>query len=94
MKECRIFFFEDNELTDQCIKNVFDNIDYDILGDAYEKFKEDEVGNQGKKVGQYFTPRTIIRYCVEKHIKPKFNEKCYDSSCGTGGFIHYLNKLY
>jgi type I restriction-modification system DNA methylase subunit len=25
-------------------------------------------------------------------IKPKYNELCYDSSCGTGGFFHYLNK--
>ena len=93
LKECRDFFFEDNNLTDEYIQKVFENIDYDILGDAYEKFKEDEVGNQGKKVGQYFTPRTIIKFCVERHIKPKYNEKCYDSSCGTGGFIHYLNKF-
>lgn len=93
LKVCRDFFFEDNNLTDEYIQQVFESIDYDILGDAYEKFKEDEVGNQGKKVGQYFSPRTIIKFCVERHIKPKHNEKCYDSSCGTGGFIHYLNKF-
>ncbi|ULY68545.1 restriction endonuclease [Chlorella virus XW01] len=93
---CKKFFYEDNNdeilISEEDVKNVMNSIDYDILGDAYEKFKEDEVGNQGKNVGQYFTPRTVIKFMVEELVKPKYNEKCYDSSCGTGGFFHYLNK--
>ena len=54
--------------------------------------KEDEVGNQGKNTGQYFTPRPVIGFIVESLVKPKATELCYDSSCGTGGFFHYLNK--
>tara|TARA_B110001469_G_scaffold26919_1_gene27657 strand:- start:1010 stop:3643 length:2634 start_codon:yes stop_codon:yes gene_type:complete len=92
IKTCKDFFFQENDLTDEYIKQVFDNIDFDMLGEAYEKFKEDEVGNQGKTTGQYFTPRTIIKYCIEELIKPGAEESTYDSSCGTGGFIHYLDK--
>jgi type I restriction-modification system DNA methylase subunit/restriction endonuclease S subunit len=88
-----ILFNNKSEITDEDIAELFKNINYDILGDAYEKFKEDDVGNQGKTVGQYFTPRTVIKYIIENLIKPKYNELCYDSSCGTGGFIHFLNKF-
>ena len=86
-------FFKGIELTEENINKVFENIDIDMLGDAYEQFKEDEVGNQGKRAGQYFTPRSIIKYCIEDQIKPKGTESVYDSSCGTGGFIHYMNKF-
>jgi type I restriction-modification system DNA methylase subunit len=68
-----------------------DKVGFDILGEAYEKFKEVEVGGQGKGVGQYFTNRLVIKYVVDK-IKPKYNEKCYDPTCGSGGFIHMLDK--
>ncbi len=96
----RAFFYgtSDKESKDEMkisknqIKEVMESIDYDILGDAYEKFKEDEVGNQGKNTGQYFTPRPVVKFVVEDLVKPKYNELCYDSSCGTGGFFHYLNK--
>ena len=54
------------ELNNENIKKVFDSIDFDMFNDAYEQFKEDEVGNQGKRMGQYFTPRSIIRHCIEK----------------------------
>lgn len=96
----RVFFYgtsdkeskDEMKISEQIVKEVMNKIDYDILGDAYEKFKEDEVGNQGKNTGQYFTPRPVIGFIVESLVKPKATELCYDSSCGTGGFFHYLNK--
>lgn len=86
------FFFGNHEMTDAKIKEVFSKIDYDILGDAYEKFKEEEVGNQGKKTGQYFTPRCIIKYCINDLLKPSGDDLFYEPTCGTGGFIHFLTK--
>lgn len=69
----------------------FNHFDYDAFGDAYEKFKSDEVGNQGKTNGQYFTRRDVVKYIVDE-LKPQVNELCYDPTCGTGGFIHYFDK--
>jgi len=92
LKTTKDFFFGNITLNSTNITKKFKEINTDILGDAYEKFKEDEVGNQGKNTGQYFTPRTIIKYIIEKQIKPKDTDLSYDSSCGTGGFIHYLDK--
>lgn len=93
------FFFHNGKkfntppkITSKMIEERIHAIDFDILGDAYEKFKEDDVGNSGKTTGQFFTPRCVIKYIVEDLIKPKYTEICYDSSCGTGGFIHYLAK--
>lgn len=37
-------------------------------------------------MGEYFTPRHIIRIMVNL-VKPKFGEKIYDPFCGTGGFL-------
>jgi type I restriction enzyme M protein len=63
-----------------------------LLGDSYEKFKEDEVGNIGKTTGQYFSPRCAIKFIIDDLLKPSYKDKTYDSSCGSGGFIHFLNK--
>jgi type I restriction-modification system DNA methylase subunit/restriction endonuclease S subunit len=68
-----------------------EHFDYDGFGDAYEKFKEDEVANQGKTNGQYFTRRDVVKFIVDE-LKPQANELCYDPTCGTGGFIHYFDR--
>lgn len=93
LEECRNFIFNGKEINKENIKLVLENMDSDVIGDAYENFKEQEVGNQGKTMGQYFSPRVIIKYCIQNYIKPKYNETCYDSSVGTGGFLHYMNKF-
>ena len=92
LNECKKFIYGDNELTNNLINTILRDINTDILGDAYERFKEIQASNAGKEAGQYFTPRIVIKYCIDTLIKPMYNETCYDSSTGTGGFIHYLNK--
>lgn len=42
------------------------------------------------KMGQFFTPREIINFCV-KMQNPKRNELVLDPACGSGGFL--LNTL-
>ena len=80
------------------INETFDNIDmntfnYDAFGNAYEKIIADELGNNSKRNGQYFTKRELIGLIInELDIKP--NHLCYDPACGTGGFLlSFANKF-
>jgi type I restriction-modification system DNA methylase subunit/restriction endonuclease S subunit len=73
------------------IHNAFEEVSldeaqFDALGDAYEQMMADEVGNKGKRTGQYFTAHTV-RSLVVDELKPKSNEVVYDPACGTGGFL-------
>lgn len=59
--------------------------DTDIKGDAFEYFLK-SVTNGNKDLGEYFTPRHIVRTMVHM-VKPVFGETIYDPFCGTGGFL-------
>lgn len=59
--------------------------DTDIKGDAFEFFLK-TVTNGNKDLGEYFTPRHIVRTIV-KLVKPQYGESIYDPFCGTGGFL-------
>lgn len=59
--------------------------DTDIKGDAFEFFLK-TVTNGNKDLGEYFTPRHVVRTMVNI-VKPAFGEKVYDPFCGTGGFL-------
>lgn len=79
------------------IQETFNDIDielfdYDAFGNAYEKMLADELGNGSKRNGQYFTKRDLIKLIVDE-LDIKETDKCYDPSCGTGGFLlGFLNK--
>ena len=59
--------------------------DTDVKGDAFEYFLK-TVTNGNKDLGEYFTPRHIVRTMVNM-IKPLHGETIYDPFCGTGGFL-------
>lgn len=63
----------------------FTSTDTDVKGDAFEYFLK-SVTNGNKDLGEYFTPRHIVRTMVNL-IKPAYGEKIYDPFCGTGGFL-------
>ena len=73
------------QLTDMLGQINFTATDIDVKGDAFEFFLK-SVTNGNKDLGEYFTPRHIIRTMVNL-TKPKFGEKIYDPFCGTGGFL-------
>jgi len=59
----------------------------DVKGDAFEYFlKNAYQGLSIKDLGEYFTPRNIVRTMVSM-ANPMFGEKIYDPFCGTGGFL-------
>ncbi|MFH1031154.1 MAG: N-6 DNA methylase [Chloroflexota bacterium] len=59
--------------------------DTDVKGDAFEYFLK-SVTNGNKDLGEYFTPRHIVRTMVNM-VKPVIGETVYDPFCGTGGFL-------
>ncbi len=57
----------------------------DVKGDAFEYFLKNSV-TVGNDLGEYFTPRHIVRLMVDL-ADPRFGERVYDPTCGTGGFL-------
>jgi type I restriction enzyme M protein len=57
--------------------------DADVLGAAFEVMINP--GMKGDK-GQYFTPRHVIRMCIEL-LNPQDGETFFDPACGSGGFL-------
>lgn len=61
--------------------------DSDVNGDAFEYFlKNAYQGIKIKDLGEYFTPRNIVRTMISM-VDPKIGETIYDPFCGTGGFL-------
>jgi len=57
----------------------------DILGHVYEYFLGQFALAEGKKGGQYFTPKAIVTLIVEM-LEP-FKGRVYDPAMGSGGFF-------
>jgi type I restriction enzyme M protein len=53
--------------------------DLDVLDAAFEHLINPE--QKGDK-GQYFTPRHVVRMCVEM-LNPRQDETCLDPACGA-----------
>jgi len=57
----------------------------DILGHVYEYFLGEFAAAEGKKGGQYYTPKSIVSLIVEM-LRP-YKGRVYDPACGSGGFF-------
>jgi len=74
-----------DDLSDEKLKLTA--ADTDVKGDAFEYFlKNAYQGLSIKDLGEYFTPRNIVRTMVSM-VNPQIGEKIYDPFCGTGGFL-------
>ena len=58
----------------------------DMLGRVYEYFLGQFASAEGKKGGEFYTPRCIVRLLVEM-LEPKPGERVYDPTVGTGGML-------
>jgi len=63
----------------------------DILGHVYEYFLGQFALAEGKKGGQYFTPKPIVSLIVEM-IEP-YQGRVYDPAMGSGGFFVQSEKF-
>ncbi|WP_446831664.1 class I SAM-dependent DNA methyltransferase [Candidatus Foliamicus sp.] len=57
----------------------------DILGRVYEYFLGGFAGAEGKRGGEFYTPRSIVRLLVEM-LEP-YKGRVYDPCCGSGGMF-------
>ena len=66
----------------------------DVLGRVYEYFLSQFASAEGKKGGEFYTPRCVVKLLVEL-IEP-FQGKIYDPCCGSGGMFvqsqEFINK--
>jgi type I restriction enzyme M protein len=58
----------------------------DLLGSAYEFLINMFAESAGKKGGDFYTPRDVIRLMV-RILKPKAGLSVYDPCCGSGGML-------
>ena len=63
----------------------------DILGRVYEYFLGEFADAEGKKGGQFYTPRSIVRVLVEM-LQP-YKGRVYDPCCGSGGMFVQSEKF-
>lgn len=63
----------------------------DILGRVYEYFLGEFADAEGKKGGQFYTPRSIVRVLVEM-LEP-YKGRVYDPCCGSGGMFVQSEKF-
>lgn len=57
----------------------------DLLGRAYEYFISQFAGAEGRRGGEFFTPRSVVQTIVEM-LEPH-NGRVYDPACGSGGMF-------
>jgi len=57
----------------------------DVLGRVYEYFLSQFASAEGKKGGQFFTPRWVVQVLVAM-LKP-YKGRVYDPCCGSGGMF-------
>ena len=57
----------------------------DVLGRVYEYFLGQFAGSEGRRGGQFYTPRSVVRTMVEM-LEPH-KGRVYDPCCGSGGMF-------
>jgi type I restriction enzyme M protein len=78
-----------SELINLFSKITFDhNIDQekDILGRVYEYFLGQFASAEGKRGGEFYTPRSIVKLLVEI-LEPYEGARVFDPACGSGGMF-------
>jgi type I restriction enzyme M protein len=76
-----------------CLRN--EDVEPDVLGAAYEYLIAQFADDAGKKGGEFYTPKMVVRLIVEM-IRPEEGMHIYDPACGSGGMlleaVHHLER--
>ena len=69
------------------------DVEADMLGNAYEYLIAQFADDAGKKGGEFYTPKQVVKLIVEC-LDPKEGMEICDPACGSGGMLlecfHYL----
>src|SRR3989339_347814 len=68
-----------------------ENRSKDILGRVYEYFLGEFASAEGKKGGQFYTPRSIVKLLVEM-LEP-YKGRIFEPCCGSGGMFVQSEKF-
>ncbi|KHL15698.1 type I restriction enzyme M protein [Mumia flava] len=63
----------------------------DLLGEVYEYFLERFARAEGKRGGEFYTPKSVVRVLVEV-LEPS-SGRVYDPCCGSGGMFVQTEKF-
>ena len=58
-------------------------VGHDVLGNAYEYLLKQFADESGKKAGEFFTPRSVVRL-LTRILDPQPTDTVYDPACGSG----------
>ena len=64
---------------------------YDVLGRVYEYFLSQFAGAEGKRGGEFYTPRSVVQVLVQM-LEP-YQGRVYDPCCGSGGMFVQSEKF-
>ncbi len=68
-----------------------ENRSKDILGRVYEYFLSEFASAEGKKGGQFYTPRCVVQVLVQ--MLAPYKGRVYDPCCGSGGMFVQSEKF-
>lgn len=77
--------------------DLFTNIKFDtvsardLLGQVYEYFMGEFADSEGRRGGEFYTPRSIVQLLVEM-LEP-YSGRVYDPCCGSGGMFVWSEKF-
>jgi type I restriction enzyme M protein len=71
------------------------DVEPDVLGQAYEYLIAQFADDAGKKGGEFYTPRQVVKLMVEC-LRPEEGMSVYDPAVGSGGMLlestHYMER--
>ena len=80
--------FGDLDLRDANLRADGESGPRNVLGDAYEYLIERFADDAGKKGGEFYTPRAVVRLIVEL-LEPREKMRVCDPTAGSGGMLIY-----
>jgi type I restriction enzyme M protein len=71
------------------------HVEPDMLGNAYEYLIAQFADDAGKKGGEFYTPKMVVRL-IGECLQPQEGMSIYDPACGSGGMlleaVHHLER--